>query len=127
VKEKKMDANKSHILIVDDDPDMLQLLQFTMQFAGYNVSTTDSGEDAIEKVRHAKYDVMILDLMMPDISGFDVLEALQTTEPRPKVIVHSIIPYIDAKMQCSTLGASRYLVKPTARKVLLDTVAHTIA
>lgn len=122
-----MDANKSHILIVDDDPDMLQLLQFTMQFAGYNVSTTDSGEDAIEKVRHAKYDVMILDLMMPDISGFDVLEALQTTEPRPKVIVHSIIPYIDAKMQCSTLGASRYLVKPTARKVLLDTVAHTIA
>ena len=122
-----MDANKSHILIVDDDPDMLQLLQFTMQFAGYDVSTTDSGEDAIEKVRHDKYDLMILDLMMPDISGFDVLEALQSEDSRPKVIGHSIIPYLEAKMQCSSLGASRYLVKPTARAVLLDTVAHTIA
>ena len=122
-----MDANKSHILIVDDDPDMLQLLQYTMQFAGYNVSTADSGKIAIEKVKGYQYDLMILDLMMPDISGFDVLEALQAEESRPKVIVHSIIPYMDAKMQCSTLGASRYLVKPTAREVLLDTVAHTIA
>ena len=122
-----MDNNKSRILIVDDDPDMLQLLQYTMQFAGYNVSTTDSGIDAIEKVKHDKYDLMILDLMMPDVSGFDVLEALQTEDSRPKVIVHSIIPHIEAHMQCSSLGASRYLVKPTAREVLLDTVAHMIA
>ena len=121
-----MDANKSHILIVDDDPDMLQLLQYTMQFAGYDVSTTNSGEDAIKKVKHDKYDLMILDLMMPDISGFDVLVALQAEESRPKVIVHSIIPHLDIRMECSTLGASRYLVKPTAREVLLEAVAHTI-
>ena len=60
------------ILVVDDEPDTLGLIKLTLQTAGYQVQTATGGREGLRLVREEPFDVVILDIMMPDVSGFDV-------------------------------------------------------
>ncbi|MBM4423883.1 MAG: response regulator [Chloroflexi bacterium] len=67
---------RKRILIMDDEPDTLTMLSMTLKLAGYDVATAETGQKALALAGEFKPDAMILDVMMPDISGIDVLSRI---------------------------------------------------
>jgi two-component system response regulator VanR len=75
------------ILIVDDDPPIRHLLRAVCRQAGYECELATDGADALDKIERATFDIVLLDLMMPRVNGFQVIEALRARPQRPRVIV----------------------------------------
>jgi len=80
-----MDVKK--ILIADDDPPLRGLLRLVAARAGFAVDTASNGADALEKLRANRYAVAVIDLMMPRLSGYDVIDHLAEMSSRPAVVV----------------------------------------
>jgi DNA-binding response OmpR family regulator len=120
-------GTKASILIVDDEPDTLGLIELTLKTAGYNVQTASGGQDALRKVRDESFDLVLLDIMMPDMSGYEVLKRLMDapTPPPPVMFLTAKSAEQDRELG-RNLGAAGYLVKPTTRGDLLDAVASVI-
>ena len=81
------DTAKVSLLVVDDDPAIRKLLAKIAQRAGFDVDTARDGMEALEKFEHKAYTIAIVDLMMPRLSGYELVQKLATIEPRPCVIV----------------------------------------
>lgn len=115
------------ILVVDDEPDTLGLIELTLKTAGYNVHTAIGGQHALRKIREESFDLVLLDIMMPDLSGYDVLKRL-TNEPGPvpPVVFLTAKGGVEDREMGRDLGAAGYLIKPTTRGDLLDTVASVL-
>lgn len=111
------------ILIMDDESDTLTMLGMTLKLAGYQVASADTGQKALAIVPEFQPDLLILDVMMPDISGIDVLNAVkQQYAAAPAVIFLSASVRnedVDAGMAA---GAYTYLFKPVLRDKLIETV-----
>lgn len=75
------------MLVVDDDESILQLVSVVLSRAKYDVDTAVNGSDALEKMNARLYDVVVLDLMMPEVSGFDVLERLRAVAHESRAVV----------------------------------------
>ena len=115
------------ILVVDDEPDTLGLIQLTLQTAGFLVDVTNSGADALHKISHQKYDVVLLDIMMPDMSGFDVLRVLNSEQDSfPHIIFLTAKSMEEDRDLGYSLGARDYLVKPATRGTLLDSIQKVL-
>jgi CheY-like chemotaxis protein len=80
-------ASKPAVLITDDDPGIRGLLQTMTLMTGCTVETAANGFEAIEKLRSKSFDLLLLDLMMPMMSGYDVVDQMKKMEARPAVIV----------------------------------------
>ena len=65
------------VLVVDDERDTLDLIDLTLRTAGYDIHLANSGEESLEMMRSNTFDIVLLDIMMPDMSGFDVLRTLK--------------------------------------------------
>jgi len=78
---------RKRVLVTDDDPSILRLVSIVMARAGYEVDTATGGEDALQKAALEQYDVIVLDLMMPNGSGFDVLARLPIRHSRPRYVI----------------------------------------
>jgi len=115
------------ILVVDDEPDTLGLIKLTLQTAGYQVQTTTGGREALRLVREEPFDVVILDIMMPDVSGFDVMRELNNdpTPPPPVIFLTARSGEEDQEIGMS-LGVTRYLLKPITRGSLLDAINQAL-
>ncbi|MDI6641103.1 MAG: response regulator [Elusimicrobiota bacterium] len=102
------------ILIADDDLEIQELLSFTLKNEDYQVSIASDGEEAIQKVYNEHPDLIILDIMMPKISGYEVLERLRA-DPRtsllPIIMLTSLTPVKD-RITGIKLGADEYITKP---------------
>jgi len=112
------------ILSVDDEPDVTDLVRFHFGEAGYEVLTATSGREAIETIRCRRPDVVLLDLMLPDIDGFGVCEILRynaNTATIPIVIL-SAWSTTDARHVGLELGALDYITKPFSPKNLVARV-----
>lgn len=114
---------KVHILVVEDEADIQQLVSYNLLRAGFHVTCADSGEEALECLRSEKIDCMLLDLMLPGLSGIEVC----TKVKKGRAKEHSAIPIIMltakgeeedviAGLEC---GADDYITKPFSPKVLL--------
>jgi DNA-binding response OmpR family regulator len=115
------------ILVVDDEPDTLGLIELTLKTAGYSVHTAIGGQHALRKLREESFDLVLLDVMMPDLSGYDVLKRLASEQgPVPPVVFLTAKDGADDRELGRSLGASGYLVKPTTRGDLLDAVASVL-
>ena len=111
------------ILVVDDEIDTLGLIELTLQTAGYDVKTVPSGEEALKQLRQGGFDAVLLDVMMPDRSGPDVLRILSEEKVDvPPVIFLTAKGRPEDKAQGESLGAADYLIKPTTRGQLLDAI-----
>ena len=75
------------MLVVDDDPPIRHLVRTVLNREGYSVDEADGGRDALEKIAWDGYDAIVLDLMMPEISGYDVLGAISQVRPNSKCVV----------------------------------------
>lgn len=115
------------VLIVDDEPDTLGLIELTLQTAGYNVVTAANGDQALGLLETESFDLLLLDIMMPGKTGFDIVRELQAREQQIPPIV-----FLTAKNQAEdreigeSLGAAAYLKKPTTRGDLLDAIELAI-
>ena len=118
------DERKKRLLIVDDDPPIRDLLQRVGTRAGFETETANDGEDAFQKLEKHAYDIIIVDLMMPRVSGFQLIEKISTLDPRPTVIVSTALMNGDlARLDDSMIR--RVIRKPfdldTVAKALIDT------
>ena len=119
-----VDEGKKRLLIVDDDPPIRDLLMRVGARAGFDTETARDGEEAFEKLGKHDYDIIIVDLMMPRVSGFQLIEKISTLDPRPTVIVSTALMNGDlARLDDSMIR--RVIRKPfdldTVAKALIDT------
>lgn len=112
---------KIHILVIDDEEDILELASYNLKNEGYEVTCVDSGELAIESARSLHPDLIVLDLMLPGLNGFDVckiLKANSTTTEIPIVMLTARGEESDIVTGLE-LGAEDYITKPFSPKVLV--------
>jgi two-component system response regulator VicR len=105
-------SDKVKILIVDDEPLIRDALAFKLTKAGYTVETADDGEKAIEKIDNEKYDIVISDVMMPFISGFELLKILKERGSQAPVLLLTSLNSENAVLKDFDLGADDYMTKP---------------
>ena len=100
------------ILIVDDDSVTAKSVEMMLKSEGYVCDCADLGEDGLEIAKLYDYDVIILDLMLPDIDGYEVLRRLRAARVRTPVLILSGLTERDKKIKGLNLGADDYLTKP---------------
>jgi DNA-binding response OmpR family regulator len=111
------------ILVVDDEPDTLGLIELTLSTAGYDVRTAFDGKTALALLGQEPFDLLLLDIMMPDLSGFEVVQQLQAgSSPVPPLVFLTAKNRPEDRELGNALGARAYLVKPTTRGQLLDVI-----
>ncbi|MGL6253188.1 MAG: response regulator transcription factor [Billgrantia desiderata] len=117
------------VLVVDDEPNIVLSLEFLMQQAGFDVDTAEDGEGALAKVEESPPDLILLDISLPGIRGFDVLEQLRL-DPR-----HARLPIIMLtahgreveREKGLALGADDYVTKPFSTQALVEKVKSLLA
>lgn len=112
--------NLKRILIVDDDDEIRELLEFDVAQSGYFVDTAKDGKEGLNKVLNNSYDLVILDVMMPKMNGFDVCRNIRQAKLAIPVLMLTAKGTIDDKTVGFDCGADDYLVKPfDVQEVLL--------
>jgi two-component system, OmpR family, response regulator len=115
-------AHLGRILIVDDEPKICSFIGRALAAAGYATEFADSGAEGLRRALGSRYDLVILDLVMPDLDGRQVLCQLLTAHPEQAVIVLSCVADVAAKVDCLERGAQDYLTKPFSLAELLARV-----
>lgn len=112
------------ILIADDEPDILEILEFNLSAEGYEVTTAKNGDEAIEKAKKTSPDLIILDIMMPGKTGIEVCNLLRMMPAFKETLIVFLTAMSDEGTEIKGLetGADDYLTKPTSPKVLLSKV-----
>ncbi len=114
----------ARILIAEDEPDIRELVAFTLRFAGHEVVTTSNGEEALHKASEMAPDIILMDVRMPRMTGYDACRAMKA-DPSLKDIP---VVFLSAKGQDSEIqtgldaGAEEYLLKPFAPDQLTERV-----
>ncbi|MEW6040374.1 MAG: response regulator [Elusimicrobiota bacterium] len=119
-----MEPKKRKVLVVDDDMEVVDYLKTLLEGKGYNVITSYDGKDAIEKARKEKPGIILLDFIMPGISGMEVCRILKTdaqTKQIP-VILLSNVGSLDIIKTFLQMGVEDYIVKPPDPQKLLDKI-----
>ncbi len=102
---------KARVLVIDDEPEMLRILKSVLANAGYSVGVASSGEEGIEDFGLLPYDIVLLDLKLPGISGLEVCAWIRERSDVP-IIVLSVMGEEYDKVRALDMGADDYLVKP---------------
>lgn len=118
---------KRKILIVDDDPDLQRLMSLVLEMAGYEVVTANNGAEALTKVRSERPDLVLLDIMMPEVDGFETCRRLRKLPEGAHipVIMLSAADQVTDKVKGLRVGANDYVTKPAdSRELLARIEAH---
>ena len=117
----------ARILVVDDEPDILLLHRLNLEDAGHEVLLAADGMKALERIGADQPDCVVLDVMMPVLDGWGVLEALrELDEPPPVLVVSAKSAEADIE-HAHALGAKGYLAKPFNARTLIDEVAKLLS
>jgi two-component system, OmpR family, response regulator len=100
------------LLVVDDEPDIVELLSASLRFAGYDVASAANGREALEMAASFRPDLVLLDVMMPGIDGFTVLSRLRSEGHQVPVLFLTARDATDDKVRGLTTGADDYVTKP---------------
>ena len=116
------------ILIVDDEPNIVMSLDYLLRRKGFDVFIARNGTEALESLANSLPDLVLLDIMMPDVDGYDICDYIKTT-PHLK---HIKVIFLSAKSKKSDiekgleLGADRYMIKPFSNKELVQNINELI-
>ena len=116
------------ILIVDDEPSVVVAIQFLMQQQGYNVLVAESGEDALDLIYKHKPNLVILDIMLPGIDGYEVCEIVRLNPDYRKVKILFLTARRDEVEIAKglALGADAYITKPFSNDKLVEAVNEVL-
>lgn len=115
-------ADHTKILIVDDEPLIRDALAFKLTKEGYEVETAEDGEKAIEKIENESFDIVISDVMMPFVSGFELLKILKERGTQAPVLLLTSLNSENAVLKAFELGADDYMTKPFSPKELSNRI-----
>lgn len=102
----------SSVLLVEDEARIVSFLRRALTSCGYAVSAEREGRAALHDCEHQRFDLVLLDLLLPDLDGFSVLEHLHELRPEQEVVVLSALADVESKVRCFDLGAADYVTKP---------------
>lgn len=116
--------HKKHILIVEDEESLLKLETILLQVKGYEVTGAVTGNDAIEKLSQKVFDLVLLDIMLPDIDGFEICSRIRK-EPRTAeipVVMLTAKKSLDDQARGAACGANAYLTKPFKSAMIIEVI-----
>jgi len=119
-----MSSKKTRILIVDDEPDIREILEYNLEQAGYKVSKAKNGEEAVEKAKKNKPDLILMDIMMPKMDGVEACRQIR----EDKSLDNTIVAFLTARGEEFTeiasleVGGDDFIQKPVKPKVLLSRI-----
>jgi two-component system cell cycle response regulator CtrA len=111
------------VLLVEDDSGTAQSIELMLKSAGFIVDSTDLGEDGLEIGKIYDYDIILLDLMLPDIDGYEVLRRMRAARINTPILILSGLGELDNKLKGLGFGADDYLVKPFDKRELIGRTA----
>ncbi len=114
---------KQRVLIVDDEPQIGKIFGLKLQLAGYDVTSTTSGTEAINLIKNQRFDVILLDILMPEVTGLDVLDEIR---PFSKVPVVVFTARQDIFEVAKSVGATDFISKPLDPQRLVDKVKFVL-
>jgi DNA-binding NtrC family response regulator len=117
---------KKSILVVDDDKAILKYAKGILQLEGYDVDVAETGFDAMEKSSTRYYNLVLLDIMLPDIQGTELLTKMHRTTPKMMKIMVTGFPSFDNAVEALNMGADAYLLKPVELEELLKVVKQKL-
>jgi CheY-like chemotaxis protein len=126
-------AERKRVLVVDDEPDVLLLCRVNLEFEGYEVTEASDGVQAMERVRERRPDIILLDVMMPRMDGWQVLTELKSDPEFQDIPVVMLTAKVQDQDQIRgwTSGAAEYITKPfsplSLSQVLEDVLSHDAA
>ena len=118
--------SRDRLLIVDDDEDILRNLERILRLEGYETDTARTGLEAIEKTRRNFYNLVLLDIKLPDMEGTELLRKMHETFPKMIKIMVTGYPDLENAIKSLNYGADAYLVKPVSVQELLDVVKQKL-
>src|SRR5919112_1465902 len=111
VKDDGMSAEAPRILLVDDEKSVQTLLSYPLRKEGYEVVPATTGREALERFREGRFDLVVLDVMLPEVDGFDVCKELRARSSVPIIMLTAKTEEVD-KVLGLELGADDYITKP---------------
>jgi CheY-like chemotaxis protein len=120
----------AHILVVDDEPEIVKMVGRLLEGRGHRVTTARDGEEALEAIQRERPDLLLIDLNLPKLDGFEVTKRLRADPPTAKlpiVMMTAAFPTVADADRGMTVGADEYVVKPFLREVLLHNVERLLA
>jgi signal transduction histidine kinase/DNA-binding response OmpR family regulator len=111
------------VLVIEDDPSAQELLRVHLESAGFGVLVTASGRQGLEWLSQIRPDAVILDILLPEMDGWEVLQRLKG-DPRTRSIPVMVVSVVDDRQLGLALGAVDYLVKPVSRELLLESLGR---
>lgn len=111
------------IMVVDNEPDIVDLTRTVLELGGYNVVAAHSGEECLRLLEKEKVDLVLLDIMMPGMSGWDVFNRINKKSTKIKVAFMSVLEISDKRKQVLIEeGLADYIMKPFDKDTLLDKI-----
>jgi len=115
------------IMVVDNEPDIVDLTRTVLEIGGYNVVPAYSGEECLKKIDEEKVDLILLDIMMPGMSGWDVFNKINKKSPDIKIAFMSVLEISDKRKQVLLdEGLVDYIMKPFDKDTLLERVDNIL-
>jgi two-component system OmpR family response regulator len=105
-------AAEARLLVVDDEPNIVELLSASLRFAGFDVATASDGQQALKLVEAYQPDLVVLDVMMPGLDGFEVVRRMRSNDQRVPVLFLTARDATEDKIAGLTLGGDDYITKP---------------
>lgn len=125
-----MADNARRVLCIEDEPEMIDLIRLILERKGFIVTSAGGGEEGIYKVRKEKPDLVLLDLMMPFVDGWEVyqqMKADETTKDIPVIVVTAKAQSIDKVLGLHIAKVDDYIAKPFSPKELMNSVERVFA
>jgi len=117
---------RASILLVDDDPDICKTLSLILEGEGYSVDVANSGVEAIEKSKEKVHNVALLDIVLPDMAGTELLKKLHETTPKMIKIMVTGYPNLQNAVEALNYNADAYLIKPVNHEKLLEVIREKL-
>jgi two-component system cell cycle response regulator CtrA len=114
------------VLLIEDDSAMARSIELMLRSEGFNVYTTDLGEEGIDLGKLYDYDIVVLDLQLPDMSGFEVLKSLRLAKVQTPVMILSGNAIVEAKVRALGFGADDYMTKPFHKDELVARIQAVV-
>jgi two-component system OmpR family response regulator len=115
-------SGEARLLVVEDEETILQLLAGSLRFAGFEVMTAASGAEALRAAAASRPDLVLLDVMMPDGDGFEVVRRMRSSGPNVPVIFLSALDGVRERVAGLALGGDDYVTKPFSLEELLERI-----
>ena len=112
VDDARVARGEARLLVVDDEPNIVELLSASLRFAGFDVTSASDGRQALKLARELRPDLVVLDVMMPEMDGFEVVKRLRSEGLHLPVLFLTARDGAGAKVQGLTLGGDDYVTKP---------------